>query len=92
MRIAVLGTGTVGKTLATKFAELGHEVMMGARSATNPSAEEWSRSTPGQTSHDTFATAAAFGEIVFNSTSGAHSIDALTQAWRTTWPARRLST
>ena len=31
MRIAVLGTGTVGRTLAGKCAELGHEVVIGTR-------------------------------------------------------------
>jgi len=29
MRIGVLGTGMVGKTIATKLVALGHEVMMG---------------------------------------------------------------
>src|SRR6476619_6676281 len=33
MRIGVLGTGTVGQTLAGKLVELGHEVRMGAREA-----------------------------------------------------------
>jgi hypothetical protein len=31
MRIAVLGTGTVGRTLAARFAELGHTVTLGTR-------------------------------------------------------------
>lgn len=80
MRIAVLGTGMVGRTLGTKFAELGHEVMMGSRSATNPTAQEWSSSTSGHASHDTFEAAAGFGELVVNCTSGAHSLEALRQA------------
>jgi predicted dinucleotide-binding enzyme len=29
MRIGVLGTGMVGRALATKLVELGHDVMMG---------------------------------------------------------------
>lgn len=32
MRIAVLGTGTVGRTLAGRLTELGHEVHAGTRS------------------------------------------------------------
>src|SRR5215207_10805262 len=35
MRIGVLGTGTVGQTLGTKLASLGHEVTVGARDAFN---------------------------------------------------------
>jgi predicted dinucleotide-binding enzyme len=31
MRIAVLGTGPVGQTVATRLAELGHDVTIGAR-------------------------------------------------------------
>ena len=31
MRIAVLGTGVVGQTLAGKLAELGHELVVGTR-------------------------------------------------------------
>ena len=35
MKYAVLGTGMVGHSLASKLAELGHEVRMGARTADN---------------------------------------------------------
>jgi 8-hydroxy-5-deazaflavin:NADPH oxidoreductase len=38
MRIGVLGTGTVGQTLATKLVELGHDVRMGSRDAANANA------------------------------------------------------
>ena len=31
MKIAVLGTGVVGRTIAAKMAQLGHEVLMGTR-------------------------------------------------------------
>ena len=31
MKIGILGTGVVGRTLAAGFAGLGHEVMMGTR-------------------------------------------------------------
>jgi predicted dinucleotide-binding enzyme len=33
MRIAMLGTGGVGRTLGTKLVSLGHEVRMGSRTA-----------------------------------------------------------
>jgi len=33
MKIAVLGTGMVGNALATKLVQVGHQVMMGSRTA-----------------------------------------------------------
>jgi predicted dinucleotide-binding enzyme len=33
MKVGVLGTGDVGRSLGTAFVTLGHEVMMGAREA-----------------------------------------------------------
>jgi predicted dinucleotide-binding enzyme len=41
MKIGVIGTGTVERTLATKLVELGHEVMMGSRTTDNESAVAW---------------------------------------------------
>src|SRR5690606_30533394 len=43
MRIAVLGTGVVGKTIGTKLVELGHEVRMGSRTADNERAVAWAK-------------------------------------------------
>jgi 8-hydroxy-5-deazaflavin:NADPH oxidoreductase len=80
MKIAVFGTKMVGQAIATKLVELGHEVMMGSRSATNESALEWKRAVGDNASVGTFADAAAFGEIVFNCTSGAGSLAALEAA------------
>lgn len=80
MKIGVLGTGMVGEALATKFAALGHEVRMGARDPKNEKAAAWASSAGARASHGAFAEAAAFGEIVFNCTSGAGSLDALKSA------------
>jgi hypothetical protein len=80
MKIGVLGTGMVGNALATKLASLGHEVKMGARDAKNVKAAAWVESAGRGASHGTFADAAAFGEIVFNCTAGAGSLDALEAA------------
>jgi hypothetical protein len=38
MKIAVLGTGMVGDAIASKLIQLGHEVMMGSRTANNEKA------------------------------------------------------
>lgn len=81
MRIGVLGTGTVGRTIATKLIELGHEVRMGAREADNPVAAEWAGLHHLSTaSTGTFADAAAFGEFAFNCTAGVGSVAAVTSA------------
>src|SRR6266516_425272 len=78
MRIAVLGTGSVGHALATRLAELGHDVVMGAREATNPKAAEWA--TAHSAGSGTFADAASHGELVINATAGTASLAALTAA------------
>src|SRR2546423_3569703 len=80
MRIGVLGTGGVGQTLATKLVELGHEVTMGARSAGSEKAAEWAAAAGERASEGSFADAAAHGELLFNCTAGAASLDALRAA------------
>jgi len=77
MRIGVLGTGMVGKAIAGKLVALGHEVKMGSRSADNEQAREWAAAAGSSASQGTFADAASFGELIFNCTSGAGSLDAL---------------
>ena len=80
MKIAVLGTGMVGKTLATKIVQLGHQVTMGSRTADSDAGQEWLKSVGGKGRLATFADAAAFGEVVFDCTNGANSLAALRQA------------
>jgi predicted dinucleotide-binding enzyme len=78
MKIGVLGTGSVGQVIATRLAELGHEVTMGARDPANATAAAWAAGH-GARSGD-FAAAAAGAELVVNATAGAHSVAALAQA------------
>jgi 8-hydroxy-5-deazaflavin:NADPH oxidoreductase len=70
MQYAVLGTGVVGQTIATKLVTLGHEVRLGSRSADNPAAVEWA-AAHSRGSATTFADAATFGEVVVNCLPGA---------------------
>ena len=91
MKIAVLGTGTVGRTMAARFADLGHDVTIGTRDpqATlarsepdamgNPPFSTWA-ADHSQVPLVTFAEAAEQAEIVVNATSGGVSVDVLTQA------------
>jgi predicted dinucleotide-binding enzyme len=77
MKIGVFGTGMVGNTIATKLAKLGHEVRMGSRTAGNAKAAEWVKASGAKASQGTFAEAAAFGELLFNCTSGVGALAAL---------------
>lgn len=91
MRIAVLGTGVVGRTLAGALAGLGHEVVMGTRdpqatfARSGPDAlgappfSEWhaaNRHIP----LETFADAAAASGLVVNATKGARTLAVLGSA------------
>ena len=80
MRIGILGTGVVGKTLGAKLTKLGHDVRMGSRSAGGEKARAWIQEAGGKSSEGTFADASAHAEIVFNCTSGMASLEALRAA------------
>jgi hypothetical protein len=77
MQIGILGTGVVGQTIGARLTQLGHDVMLGSRSATNEKAAKWVSENAPRAKQGTFANAAEFGEIVFNCTSGQVSLDAL---------------
>jgi len=84
VKIAVLGTGSVGQALAGRLLELGHDVVVGTR---DPEATR-SRSESFVAWHDahrdaslaTFAGAAAAAELVVNATSGPGALPALESA------------
>ena len=80
MHIGVLGTGTVGRTLAQALVDRGHEVRMGSRTAGNETAVAWAEQAGPLASEGSFADAAAFGELAFNATAGAASLEALEAA------------
>jgi 8-hydroxy-5-deazaflavin:NADPH oxidoreductase len=66
MRVGVLGTGIVGRTIAGKLRDLGHDVLVGSRTAGEAAVP--------------FSEAAAHGELVFNCTAGTASLEALRAA------------
>jgi 8-hydroxy-5-deazaflavin:NADPH oxidoreductase len=66
MRIAVLGAGSVGQTLAAKLRELGHDVSVGTRTPRDGAVS--------------YAEAVETAELVVNATAGAASLDALDAA------------
>jgi predicted dinucleotide-binding enzyme len=91
MRIAVLGTGSVGRTLAARLASLGHAVTIGTRDVQatmarsepdafgNPPFPDW-LDTVADVAVATLDEAAGGAELIINATSGAASLDALAQA------------
>jgi predicted dinucleotide-binding enzyme len=88
MKIGIIGTGTVGQTLAAKLSEQGHEVMIGTRDVQatlakttgdaygGPSFSVWHAEHP-SVKLGTFEEAAQHGEFLFNATHGGSSIAAL---------------
>ncbi|MEU8168376.1 NAD(P)-binding domain-containing protein [Micromonospora sp. NPDC049004] len=82
MRIAVLGTGSVGRTISARAAELGHQVTIGTRDVATTLAGDyaaWTAEHP-EVGLATHADAAADAELVVNATSGSGSLPALTAA------------
>lgn len=83
MKIAVLGTGPVGRALAGRFAELGHDVTVGTREPGATGAKEeyaaWAADHP-VVGLATFAEAALGAPLVINATSGDVTLDVLGQA------------
>ncbi|HEX7246319.1 MAG TPA: NAD(P)-binding domain-containing protein [Solirubrobacterales bacterium] len=80
MKVGVLGTGSVGRTIASGLLGLGHEVTMGSRWAESEALLEWLDEADETARGGTFAEAAAAGELLFNCTSGGASLEALTAA------------
>ncbi|HEX9607433.1 MAG TPA: NAD(P)-binding domain-containing protein [Gemmatimonadaceae bacterium] len=80
MRIGILGTGVVGKTLGTRLAKLGHEVRMGSRTGGGEKARAWVKEIRSKSSEGTYADAAAHAEMVFNCTPGMVSLEVLKAA------------
>ena len=91
MQLAVLGTGMVGRAIAGRLDELGHQVTMGTRDpqATlarseadamgNPPYAAWAADHAG-VRLATFDDAAAAAEVVVNATNGSASLEVLTLA------------
>jgi predicted dinucleotide-binding enzyme len=80
MRIGVLGTGAVGRAIATRLDQLGHAVTMGSRSAESEPLCEWIAEAGESAGGGSFAEAAAEAELLFNCTAGIASLAALEAA------------
>ncbi len=74
MKVGVLGSGTVGQTLAAGFLKHGHEAMIGTREPAKLA--DWNKANPkgriGSSSE-----AAKFGEVIVLAVKGGAAVDAL---------------
>ena len=77
MKVGVLGSGDVAKTLASGFLKHGHEVMMGTREPTK--LKEWAGKNP-KGKVGSFGDAASFGGLVVLAVKGSASAEALRAA------------
>ena len=77
MKMGVLGSGMVAQALSARLAELGHDVVIGTRDAEK--LRGWQSSNQ-RVKIASFAQTAAHGEMVFNATNGAGSLQALAMA------------
>jgi 8-hydroxy-5-deazaflavin:NADPH oxidoreductase len=77
MKIGILGSGDVGKTLAAGLARHGHEVAIGTR--TQAKLGDWAAKHPGVRVGG-FSEAAAFGELLILAVKGTAAAEALRAA------------
>ncbi|HAO46482.1 MAG TPA: NAD(P)-binding domain-containing protein [Ferruginibacter sp.] len=69
MKVAILGSGQVGRVLGSAFLKEGHLVMLGTRDVNKAEVKEWLLQNPGS-SAGSFADCARFGEIIVLAVSG----------------------
>jgi 8-hydroxy-5-deazaflavin:NADPH oxidoreductase len=79
MKIGILGSGSVGKTLGAGFLKHGHQALLGTRDPEKPEVQQWLRETAGAVA-GTFEQAAQFGELVVIATLGRAAEEAISLA------------
>jgi 8-hydroxy-5-deazaflavin:NADPH oxidoreductase len=91
MKIAVLGTGMVGQTIAENLSTAGNEVIMGTRDPSKtvsrtepgsfgrPSFNDWKKANP-NVQVKSYAEAAQQGELIVNATNGTATMQALEES------------
>jgi 8-hydroxy-5-deazaflavin:NADPH oxidoreductase len=64
VRIGILGSGTVGRTLGTRLTELGHDVRLGSKTPDKSELRAWKSKAGPHASTGTFAETADHGELL----------------------------
>ncbi len=70
MKVGIIGSGIVGRVLATAFLNEGHNVMLGTRNTSKDEIIKWKDSNAGSQA-GSFEDAAKFGELLVLATAGA---------------------
>jgi predicted dinucleotide-binding enzyme len=76
MKIGIIGSGTVGRTLGNAFLQEGFEVMLGSRDPLKAEVVKWKNENPTSSTGD-FGQAAAFAEIIVLAVSGLVATNAI---------------
>ncbi|MEO7765941.1 MAG: NAD(P)-binding domain-containing protein [Ferruginibacter sp.] len=70
MKTGIIGSGIVGRVLATGLLKEGHEVMLGTRNTSKTEVTDWQHENPGGKT-GSFEDAATFGDLLVLATGGA---------------------
>lgn len=76
MKIGVIGSGAVGRVLATAFLKEGHQVTLGSRNPNKDEVVKWLAENPDGQAGD-FAATASFGELLVLATKGSVTMNAI---------------
>lgn len=79
MKVGIIGSGIVGRVLASGFLNEGHEIMLGTRNISKEEVLKWKNDNPGGLL-GSFQETAQFGEIIVLAVSGLVVEDAITLA------------
>ena len=79
LKIGVLGSGDVGRVLASAFLKEAHQVMLGTRDTSKDQVVKWKKENPGGIV-GTFSDTAAFGDVLVLATAGSVSLSAIEMA------------
>jgi predicted dinucleotide-binding enzyme len=79
-RVGVLGSGVVGRQLASGFHSRGHDVIIGSRNASKPELREWLSGEGDGIQPGSFPQTAAHGELLVLAVLGDAALDAIAEA------------
>ncbi len=75
MNISVIGSGSVGTSLASGLAEAGHSVTLGTRDPDRTSVRQWLEASPASARAASYAEAVESGELVIMAVPGRLVVD-----------------
>ena len=79
MKVGIIGSGIVGRVLATAFLKENNDVMLGTRDTSKDEVVQWKQENPsGKTGQ--FAEVAAFADVVVLAVAGTAALEALEQS------------